>query len=126
MQKNFFGPHWHLDAKGIDPKKIMDRDLIEAFMLRAVEVAHMKVIAGPLVIYYDHPTREKESGVSGILILADSHFSLHSFINDGFLFLDLFSCDEFDPKELNQLLVDTFAPKDYTYRVDYRGEGYER
>jgi len=120
-----FGPHWIAEARGVDPNKIQDKELIENFMRKAVEVAGMHIILGPFVIYYDHP-ESQEAGVTGLLALADSHMSVHSFINNGTIFFDLFSCKDFDSKELSKLVLDTFSPKVYTLEIIYRGEGYAR
>ncbi len=120
-----FGPHWIAEARGVDPSKIQDKELIEYFMRKAVEVARMHIILGPFVVYYNHPDTQ-ESGVTGLLALADSHMSVHSFLNDGSIFFDLFSCKDFDALEISKLVLDTFSPKVYTYQVIHRGEGYAR
>jgi len=122
----YFGPHWTAEARGVSPEKIKDQKLIEDFMRELVRVAEMKIISGPYVFYYEHPESEIESGVTGFLVLAESHCSVHSFINDGFLALDLFSCKEFNNALVDKLVLDTFAPEGYTSEVRWRGEGYER
>lgn len=121
-----FGPHWTAELSGVDVNLILDKDLIDTFMRNIVKVANMQVVAGPLTIYYSHPTKPKECGVSSVLILADSHCSLHSFINDGWIFLDLFTCAEMDRDKIDELVLDTFSPKHYTSDVVWRGHNYQR
>lgn len=121
-----FGPHWTAELSGVDANLILDKDYIDTFMHKVVEVANMQVIAGPLTIYYNHPIKPKECGVSSILILADSHCSLHSFINDGWIFLDLFTCAEMDRYKIDQLVLDTFSPKKYYSDIVWRGQEYQR
>ena len=91
-----------------------------------VKEAKMTIIAGPEVFYYEHPESDIESGVTGFLVLAESHCSIHSFVNDGFIAFDLFSCKEFDIFAINKLVLDTFRPRRYSNDVTWRGAGYER
>lgn len=123
---DYFGPHWYAEAKGVAPTLIQDRVVIDKFMNDIVKLAGMQVIAGPLTVYYNHPTKPRESGVSSILLLADSHCSLHSFINDGWVFFDLFTCAETDHSKIDKLVLDTFLPLNYTSKVEWRGKGYVR
>ena len=123
---NFFGPHWKADLKGVERSKIEDLGLIKNYMLESVEASGMCVISGPHIFHYQHPVMPKENGVTGLLALADSHMSVHSFINDGWVFCDLFTCAEFDREVIEQIAIDTFKPLEYSFSIEFRGVGYER
>lgn len=42
-------------------------------------------------------TRQSDGSVSGIVLIAESHFSLHGYPSCGVLHTDIFSCAQFDP-----------------------------
>ena len=55
----------------------------------------MTKITPPAVYTYHGPTPE-DWGVSGFVIIAESHISVHTFPDRGYVNIDVFSCKEFD------------------------------
>lgn len=111
------GTHLIIDLKGCkNIEKLSDKKFIEKFILELVEIAKMKAITKPLVLYYDHEEKE-ESGVTGFVIIADSHISLHTYPFKESLYLDLFSCKVFDSKKIIGFIKDTFKPETITDRL---------
>lgn len=55
----------------------------------------MTRITEPEVLKYDAPKSE-DSGVSGFVIIAESHISIHTFPNRDYVNIDIFSCQPFD------------------------------
>jgi S-adenosylmethionine decarboxylase len=47
----------------------------------------------------------RASGLSGFIVLAESHLSFHSFVESEFVFLDVFSCKPFDPEAVKDFLA---------------------
>ena len=68
---------------------------------------HMTKIMPPYVFRYQGDTSQ-ESGLSGIVIIAESHISIHTFPAKGYLSVDVFSCKPFDIEEATQYLVEYF------------------
>ena len=55
----------------------------------------MTRITEPSVLVYDAPKPE-DSGVSGFVIIAESHISIHTFPRKNYVNIDIFSCRPFD------------------------------
>jgi S-adenosylmethionine decarboxylase len=55
----------------------------------------MTRITEPEVLKYDAP-KEQDSGVSGFVIIAESHISIHTFPIRDYVNIDIFSCQPFD------------------------------
>lgn len=50
-------------------------------------------------------------GLSGVLVLAESHISFHSWPERGFMALDIFMCGQTDPHKAIPVLKSAFAPE---------------
>lgn len=62
-------------------------------------------------------------GVSGVLLLAESHVSLHTWPEFGYAAVDFFTCNTAtDMKLVEELFVDRFRPTDFESSVIKRGE----
>ena len=60
--------------------------------------------------YYEHKEKE-ESGITGFIIIADSHISVHTYPFKKSLYLDLFSCKGFDFKQVINYIKERFKPE---------------
>ena len=84
-----------MDAYGVDDKKLADEQLVESFLDRCPDDMGMTKIMPPQV--YTYRGREpKDWGVSGFVLIAESHISVHTFPERGYLNVDVFSCKDFD------------------------------
>lgn len=63
-------------------------------------------------------------GVSGVVILAESHLSVHSWPERGFVAFDVFVCGDCDPHLAVPVLKERFAPSSGSVSTHYRGEGW--
>jgi S-adenosylmethionine decarboxylase len=104
------GMHLIIDLKGCrNLERLSDKRFIENFLLELVEIAKMKAITKPNVLYYEHEEKE-ESGVTGFVIIADSHISIHTYPFKESLYLDLFSCKIFDSRKIISYVKGIFRP----------------
>jgi len=53
---------------------------------------------------------DQSCGYSTILMIAESHISLHTFPSEGFFTFDCYSCKEFDEGIVKTILENTFGP----------------
>lgn len=61
-------------------------------------------------------------GLSGIVLLAESHVSIHTWPEEEYAALDVFTCGEWDiGNEITQNLVKWFKPKEYDIKYINRG-----
>ena len=88
--------HLVVDGYGADPEKLKDEDLISRFLDEYPDRIGMTKIIPPQVYTYHGQTPE-DWGVSGFVLIAESHISVHTFPERGYINIDIFSCKEFDP-----------------------------
>ena len=67
----------------------------------------MTRISEPNVLRYEAPKHE-DSGVSGFVIIAESHISVHTFPERNYINIDLFSCRDFDTEKALQEIKSDF------------------
>ena len=60
-------------------------------------------------------------GISGFVMIAESHISIHTFPDQDYIFMDIFSCRNFDTKSAIKYLLNAFDAKKYTTNVLKRG-----
>lgn len=90
-----FGQHLILDGYGANREKLMDLDFIYNFLNKYPEDIQMTKIMPPYVFKYHAPNPE-DWGISGFVIIAESHISIHTFPEKQYLSVDIFSCKPFD------------------------------
>jgi S-adenosylmethionine decarboxylase len=97
-----------------DRRGLADPALVEAFLRTLVDRIGMTVLAGPLVATENGPL--ERAGVSGVVILHESHAAVHTYPALGEAFVDLFSCRRFTPEVVVGVLEQYFG----THRVRER------
>ncbi len=92
---NGFGPHLMMDGYGCDKKKLQDLNLIYRLLDELPTRIGMTKIMPPYVFKYKG-LRPEDWGLSGFVLIAESHISIHTFPEKNFVSVDIFSCKEFD------------------------------
>ena len=87
--------HLVIDGYGGDIDKMWDEDLVRDFLYQYPDSLDMTRITEPTVLRYEAPKSE-DSGVSGFVIIAESHISIHTFPRKDYINIDIFSCQPFD------------------------------
>ena len=87
--------HLAIDAYGADPAKLSDETLVFRFLDEYPDVIGMTKVIPPQVYSYTGKV-PNDWGVSGFVIIAESHISVHTFPDKGYLNIDIFSCNDFD------------------------------
>ena len=90
-----FGLHLTLDGYGCSYEQLTNLDLIYQFLDHCPDMIQMTKIMPPYVFKY-HGKVPEDWGLSGFVLIAESHISIHTFPDRGYLSLDIFSCKEFD------------------------------
>ena len=88
--------HLLVDGYGADPEKLKDVDLVHDFLDEYPSSIGMTKIVPPQVYTY-RGQRPEDWGVSGFVLIAESHISIHTFPYRGYVNIDIFSCRDFDP-----------------------------
>ena len=87
--------HLVIDGHGCDAAELSDAERVRRFLDEFPDRINMTKITPPAVYTYHGPTPE-DWGVSGFVIIAESHISVHTFPDRGYVNIDVFSCKEFD------------------------------
>ncbi len=96
-----YGGHYLVELGGCNPQKLkFVKDVKKALITSA-----RKSKATILKSYF---YQFKPEGVSGIIMIAESHFSIHTWPEDGFVAFDVLTCGKMYPelaiKELKKIL----------------------
>ena len=67
-----------------------------------------------------------DRGITGIVIIAESHLSVHSFEEKGYSFIDIFSCKDFDVEKAIEITLAIFKPESHEVNVVKRGKDFPR
>lgn len=121
-----FGTHYMADIK-TSSTKINDLLYIFQFLDDLPAKIGMTKITQPYVFPYSGLI-PSDKGITGTLIIAESHISLHSFTEKNYFFFDLFSCNDFDTQKVETLLMEAFDVKlgDITRYIVKRGLDFPR
>lgn len=100
--------HVCLDGYGGNSERLNDADLLEVSLREWASLLDLKIILGPFVIGYENE-RPLDAGVSGFVIVAESHIAVHTFPQRGLVWVDLFSCKDFNAALLEALVKATYG-----------------
>ncbi|GEM_PF-239560 len=117
------GMHLILDGYCHDSLVIGNLNEVHRFLDEFPEEMSMTKVLPPYVFQYQS-TSPQDSGISGIVIIAESHISIHTFPSRNYLSVDIFSCKPFDAEKAVQRLTDYFNLVEYNYQVFDRGIEY--
>lgn len=79
------GHHYIAEASGCTPEIIGKVETVEQILVRAAEVA--KVTIWSISFHRFSP-----NGVSGVVVISESHLSVHTWPEYGYVALDIFTC----------------------------------
>ena len=68
----------------------------------------------------------EDKGITGVVIIAESHLTFHSFTEKDYFFFDIFSCCPFDVERVIEVIVDAFGVKEYELHFANRGRTFPR
>jgi S-adenosylmethionine decarboxylase len=85
------GTHLLADFEGVAPALLLDAAVIEDALRQAA------LAAGARILHGHFHTFGAGGGVTGVLLLAESHISIHTWPEDGFAALDIFMCGAAQP-----------------------------
>ena len=86
----------------------------------------MTKIMPPYVFKYDGGDKPEDWGVSGFVIIAESHISIHTFPEKGYFSIDIFSCKEFDIPAALEIIKSFFSTEDLEVQTTSRGTEFPR
>ncbi|WP_197326267.1 adenosylmethionine decarboxylase [Ralstonia solanacearum] len=118
------GEHLLLDLYGVAPPLLRDARLLESTLREAADAlgatvlhAHLHCFGAPRA---DAPP-DAGGGVTGVLLLAESHLSIHTWPEHGFAAIDAFMCGSGITLAARAIFERALAPSRVEVRVAQRG-----
>lgn len=109
------GTHLLADLYGVVPSLLTDCEAIDA-LLRAGAVQ-----AGARILHSHFHSFGPQQGVTGVLLLAESHISIHTWPEFGFAAADIFMCGDAQPKLALDVIAHALAPSSSIVQTIARG-----
>ena len=100
------GRHVLVDISGASAELLNDLDALEQSLRQAAVTEGVTVLGAMNPAFCP-------SGVTILLLLAESHISLHTYPEQGRAFFDAFTCGHFEPLNIFRLFAETSSLKNY-------------
>lgn len=125
MSSSGFGIHLLFDGYECCEKKLADANAIEQLLENLPRRLEMHPICDPVVVNVGANNRKDPGGLSGFVMVAESHISIHTFPKRGFVSADVYTChNDLDVKNLVKILSAAFETKSVDFSVQKRGVNY--
>ncbi|MBI5816258.1 MAG: adenosylmethionine decarboxylase [Nitrospinae bacterium] len=115
--KQPLGRHHLVELFGCDGAVINAKSSVREILLEAVAQADGAIVAD---VFHDFSPH----GVSGVVVIAESHVAVHTWPEFGIASLDIFSCGEkLKTDVIKEIVKDRFRAQSVTEKVVERGVG---
>ena len=112
---NALGKHLLLELKDCDREVLDDLDFLKGILLTAANEAGATVLGESFHQFKPH-------GVSGVVIIAESHLFIHTWPECGYAAFDIFTCgDSVQPEKAAQKLIRELGAKSHSILEIQRG-----
>lgn len=90
--KTHFGEHVTIDGYGGSPKRLDDKELLTSVFDELCVALKMHPMIKPKIISAPDNQIKDPGGLSGFVIIAESHISIHTFPKRKFISADVYTC----------------------------------
>ena len=112
---NAVGRHLLLDLKDCDVDLLNDLGFLRNALVAAAIECGATVLGESFHPFSPH-------GVSGVVIIAESHLSIHTWPEYGYAAIDIFTCGtSVEPEKAAELLIEKLGAKDHSLTEIKRG-----
>ncbi len=114
MTRSYLGKHVIAEFYKCNPLTLNNSQAVEKIMTEAAVISGVNII---------HPFFHNFSpqGVSGIIVISESHFAIHTWPEYSYSAVDLFSCSDFMFKDALRHIRDQFESEEYFISEINRG-----
>ena len=95
---NTRGRHLLVEYTGCDFTILDDLKRIEALMNEAARAAHTSIVASVFQPF-------EPQGVTGVVVVEESHLSIHTWPEHGYAAVDFFTCGDSSPERAHEVLA---------------------
>ncbi|MEK7638860.1 MAG: adenosylmethionine decarboxylase [Patescibacteria group bacterium] len=122
MKTEKFGVHLMFDGYNASETLLSDRAHLTKLLSEIPEKMVMHTICEPVVVEVGPQNHKDPGGISGFVMIAESHISYHTFPKKGFVSADIYTCqNDLDTEKFTKLLAEAFGTTDYDVQVVDRG-----
>jgi S-adenosylmethionine decarboxylase len=112
---NTIGRHFIVEASKCNPDVLNDIDKIESILVEAARRANATVVTSTFHHFYPQ-------GVSGVVVVSESHLAIHTWPEKGYAALDIYTCgDNTDPQKAVDYVVTSLGAGEVTQTFMLRG-----
>jgi len=86
---NFLGQHWLIEGYHCDARLLSDPTAMETVLQRTAEIMGATIVTS--TFHHFSPL-----GVSGVVVIQESHLTIHTWPEHGYAAVDIFTCGEID------------------------------
>lgn len=117
MEFSTFGRHVAIDTWGVNFEKLNDVDFLQTEMVKAANKSGATVLSV-------QAQKFDPQGVTVLVMLSESHLSIHTYPERGFAALDCYTCGhDVDPQVAIDYLVKVLQPGSTSAKALRRGDG---
>lgn len=110
------GKHILAEYKTCDASILNDIQKIENLLLKAAQIAGAFVLGSSFHRFEPH-------GVSGVIIISESHLAIHTWPELGYAAVDIFTCgSDVRPEESYEFLKAALKSKEADCKIIFRGQ----
>ncbi|MGA7877237.1 MAG: adenosylmethionine decarboxylase [Desulfoferrobacter sp.] len=109
------GKHLIVELYGCSSELLNNLVQVEKILIEAVELSKATIVQPVFHHFSPH-------GISGVVVIAESHFTIHTWPEYGYCALDIFTCGEqIDPDESLHFMKDKFQAENMSVMEIKRG-----
>lgn len=124
MSKHF-GEHLTIDGYGGNETLLNTKEVVFGCLDKLPELLSMHKMSTPEIYHSNGNDIKDPGGWTGVVTIAESHISVHTFPKRGFVSADVYTCKEgMDNEFIIKYFTDTFALKDVETHFIKRGTRY--
>jgi len=122
-----FGPHLTLDMYNCDEKAVESVKINFKVLDELPDCIGMHKITEPQIMPYAGTDGSfDKGGISAFVLIAESHITIHTFKEQNHIFIDIFSCKDFDIEKAVAYLTDVYKPKKIEKKLFMRGKHFSK
>ncbi|MBN1944425.1 MAG: adenosylmethionine decarboxylase [Bradymonadales bacterium] len=110
------GRHLLVDYWGCDLNLLDNRAHIENLMIRAAEATGSTVVQSTFHTF-------SPQGVSGVVVIEESHLSIHTWPEAGYAAVDFFTCGDCEPRQAHEVFRKGLKCRTFDMCLFHRGLG---
>lgn len=111
----YAGLHLIIDLWGSDPCLLRDPNQIRNCLVDAAKVAGATVLSDSFHYFGE------EHGVTGVVVLSESHISIHTWPEEHYAAIDAFMCGDCDPRNTIGIITEGLKSQHHDTNLLFRG-----